>query len=94
MQYNLGGELYLSGINAKLRGGYSYVPSPLKDAPTDLNKTFISGGIGFILDRFVSLDVTYLRGSWKRESEDEFTPGGTFEDITTNKVLVGLSYRF
>ncbi len=94
LQYNLGGELLLSGLNAKLRGGYSVVPSPLDNASKDLDKTFISGGVGFILDRFVTLDITYLRGTWKQESEDEFTPGGTLEDITANKVLIGLTYRF
>lgn len=94
VQYNFGGEVYIENLRTKLRGGYAMVPSPLDNAPSDLDKTFISGGIGLMVDRFVSLDLTYLRGSWKQLSEDEFTPGGTLEDITTNKVLVGLTYRF
>lgn len=94
LQYHLGGELLLPGSNVLLRGGYAVYPSPLKNASGDLDKRVISGGMGFLLDRYVSLDFTYLRGSWQQESVDEFTPGGTLEEITTHKVLVGFSYRF
>ncbi|MFQ5583283.1 MAG: hypothetical protein ACE5GL_02460, partial [Calditrichia bacterium] len=91
-RYNLGSELYLGGL--MLRGGYGYYPSPLKDASKELDKEFISGGIGLRVDRTVSLDITYLRGQWKRETGDELTPGGTLEEITTNKFIFGLTYRF
>jgi long-subunit fatty acid transport protein len=94
LQYNLGGEIYLQGLNSKLRGGYSVYPSPLENALSDMDKKFISAGIGFKVDRNVNLDVTYLRGSWKQESEDSYTPGGTLEDITLNKFFIGLSYNF
>lgn len=94
LEYRFGGEFYLRNMNAYLRGGYALVPSPLKDVSSDYDKKYISGGIGFVLDRFVMLDVTYQHGSWKQESEDALTPGITEEDISTNKVLVGLKYRF
>lgn len=94
LEYHLGGELYMPGINSYLRGGYAVYPSPLKNASNDLDKKYITAGIGFVVDRYVTLDVTYLRGNWKQESVDEFTPGGTLEDITTNKVMIGMSYRF
>ena len=94
LQYNLGGEIYLQGLNAKLRGGYSVYPSPQENALSDMDKKFISAGVGFKVDRNVSLDITYLRGSWKQESEDSYTPGGTLEDITLNKFFIGLSYNF
>ena len=94
VQYNLGGEIYLEGLNARLRGGYSVYPSPLKNASSDMDKKYISAGVGFKVDRNVNLDLTYLRGSWKQESEDSYTPGGTLEDITLNRFFVGLSYNF
>ena len=93
-EYRLGGEFYLPFLNTALRAGYTFLPSPLKDAPSELDKEFATLGVGLVLDRFVMLDVTYLYGTWSQESEDEFTPGGTFEDITTNRVLLGLTYRF
>ena len=94
LQYNLGGELYLDGLDAMVRLGYAVFPSPLKDAPAEMDKKYLTGGIGFRIDRYVSLDLTFLRGSWEQESEDEFTPGGTLEEITTTKLLVGLTYSF
>ncbi len=94
LQYNLGGEIYLEGMKTFLRGGYAVIPSPLQNADSNLDKKFVSGGIGFRVDRNVVLDVGYLRGTWKQNSEDSYTPGGTFEDITTQKILVGLRYQF
>lgn len=94
MQYNLGGELFLRGFNTKVRAGYAVLPSPVKNTELDLDRTYITAGLGFQIDRFVSLDVAYLRSNWEQESEDNFTPGGTLEDITTNKILVGLNYSF
>lgn len=94
VDYHVGAEVYLDGFKSKLRGGYAYYPSPLKNASSDFDKTFFSGGISFLLDRYVTLDLTYLRGSWQQESEDNLTPGGTNEEITTNKLLVGLTYKF
>ncbi|NIV16416.1 MAG: hypothetical protein GWN62_35735 [Aliifodinibius sp.] len=94
LQYNLGGEIFLPGLRSKLRGGYAVFPTPFEDASDEMDKKYFTGGISFLIDRYVSLDFAYLRGSWKQESEDDLTPGGTFEDITTNKVLVGLVYKF
>ncbi len=94
MQYNLGGEIYLDGLGAKLRGGYSVYPSPLENALDEMDKKFISAGVGFKVDRNVDLDIAYRRGTWKQESEDIYTPGGTLEDITVSKFYLGLSYKF
>lgn len=94
LQYNLGGELYLEGLGMKLRGGYSVYPSPLENAISDMDKKFISAGVGFKVDRNVDLDLAYRRGTWKQETEDIYTPGGTLEDITLNRFYIGLSYNF
>jgi long-subunit fatty acid transport protein len=94
IQYNLGGELFVPGLKMMLRGGYALYPSPLKNAAEDLDKQYYTAGVGFLIDRYVSLDFTYLRGIWKQESIVEFTPGGTLEEITSNKVLIGMTYRF
>ncbi len=94
INYHLGGELLFPNSNFILRGGYAYYPSPLKDASPDYNKKVYSGGIGLKIGRNSILDVTYLRGDWKRESEDIYTPGGTLEDVTENRVLLGIRYQF
>lgn len=94
LSYQLGGELALPGDALFLRGGYSVYPSPLKNADPEKDRKFYSGGVGFKVGRNVMLDATFIRGNWSRKSEDSYTPGGTFEDITENRVFVGLRYSF
>lgn len=94
VNYHLGGELLLPNSHVVIRGGYAYYPSPLKDASSEFNKTVYSGGIGLKIGSNTTLDATYLRGGWKRESEDIYTPGGTLEDITENRLLLGIRYNF
>lgn len=93
-EYHLGGEITLSPLNTKLRGGYAYYPSPLRTARKEEDRKLYSGGLSYIIDENVSLDITYLRGSWERESRDQYTPGGTLESITFKKLLVGFSIGF
>lgn len=94
LAYRLGGELRLRDMNTTLRAGYAVEPSPLKNVSSDRDRTWLTFGAGFDVDRYVRLDVAYLRGSWKQLTEDPFTPGGTLEDIRINKFLIGFTYRF
>ncbi len=94
MEYRVGGELRFAEGATILRGGFMLQPSPLKNATDDLDRKIFTGGIAFRLDEYVQLDVTFLRSIQKRFSEDSFTPGGTSETITADKVMVGLVYNF
>lgn len=90
VEYHLGGEINL-GL-AKLRGGYALLPTPRIEETAKRDRQVFSGGLSFTLDRVLNLDITYLRSNWERESWDSYTPAGTREDITTQRILVGLSY--
>ncbi len=92
MNYHVGGEIVFPRGNLSLRGGYAVHPSPLKNATSDMDRKIYSGGIGFRIGYRSFLDVTYLRSSWTRETEDIYTPGGTSEDITENRLLVGIRF--
>lgn len=91
LEYRLGGEVTLPGLNTKLRGGYTLIPSPLRDS-NDERITY-SAGISFKVDKNVSLDFSYLKRDWTRDSWDIYTPAGVNEKIETHKVLVGLTYN-
>jgi long-subunit fatty acid transport protein len=80
--------------NLVFRGGYMLDPSPLKDAPSDHDKQFLSGGIGIIVDKQFAIDLAYLYGTWKNFSSDSYTPDGTDEDITYQKIFLTTSFRF
>lgn len=91
LEYRLGGEITLPGLNTKLRAGYTLIPSPLRDS-TDERITY-SAGVSFKVDKNVSLDFSYLKRDWTRDSWDIYTPAGVNEKIETHKVLVGLTYN-
>ncbi len=91
LEYRLGGEILLPGFNTKLRAGYTLIPSPLRDANDD--RTTYSAGVSFKVDKNVSLDFSYLKRDWTRDSWDIYTPAGVNENIETHKVLVGLTYN-
>jgi len=90
----LGAEVFLPVIQARLRGGYLHLPSPYKDETIRPNKNFYSGGVGFLLDKQVMLDLTYIRGQWQQESSDDLTYYTTQEDKTFSKLIGTLSIRF
>lgn len=94
VEYHLGGEIALEKLRTTVRGGYALYPSPVKDAVRNQDRQFVTGGVSFALDRYIHLDITYLHGMWEREVWDRYTPGGTVEDITEQKLLIGLSYQF
>jgi len=91
LEYRLGGEILLPGLNTKLRAGYTLIPSPLRDSNDD--RITYSGGVSFKVDNNVSLDFSYLKRDWTRDSWDIYTPAGVQEKIETHKVLVGLTYN-
>jgi len=91
LEYRFGGELALPGMNTKLRAGYTLIPSPLRGANDD--RTTHSMGVSFKVDKNVSLDFSYLKRDWTRDSWDIYTPSGVTEIIETRKVLVGLTYN-
>lgn len=93
LSWSIGGEYRIPGSGIKLRGGYRVVPSPLSDAEKSLNKRYISGGAGFDLDKTSSIHLTYIKGVWNQESVDGYTPGGTQENIRTDRVIAGITLR-
>ena len=94
INYHLGGEFALPGERMFVRAGYAVYPSAFANASSDLDKKYYSGGIGFKAGSGVRFDVTFIRGNWKRQSEDFYTPGGTLEDITENRIFAGIRYNF
>jgi long-subunit fatty acid transport protein len=93
ISYAVGGEARIPGSPLILRGGYRFVPSPLRDSNTDLDRNYYSAGIGYDIDGYTSLDVGLTWGKINRQSIDSYTPGGTDESISTTRVLAGVTFR-
>lgn len=93
VEYRFGGELTLMK-SLHLRAGYLLIPSPLITNDNEFQREYYTGGVGLILDQNVTLDAALISGNWKKLSADSYTPEGTLETITNNKLVVGISYRF
>ena len=92
----LGGEFTLPLTGLSFRAGYFRDPSIFKDVSSDEDKQFYSAGIGFLVDKQVRLDVTFVHGCWKNFKEG--LPGTDdiniyVEDIEVNKAFVSLAFR-
>jgi opacity protein-like surface antigen len=87
-------EFKLDQINSRIRGGYSIIPSPLKDSDVAWDKEQLSGGLNFKIDRNINIDFTYIYKTWDRDSWDGYAPDGVKEMINTNQVIMGLNYEF
>jgi len=94
MKIKFGVEYLWEQQNLVFRGGYILDPSPLQEANSDYDKQFLSGGIGIIVDKQFLLDFAYLYGTWKNFSSDMYTPSGTDEDVTYQKIYLTTSFRF
>ena len=99
---SVGAELSLLQDRLKLRGGFRNVPSPLKELGADYNKRYFSTGFGYQVDKNTLIQLTYVRGSWKRDKYyyyDVFDDNGaeplvTSEDYVTSKILFGAQFNF
>lgn len=94
LRWSIGGEIGIPVFDSQLRAGYIQDPSPKKLAKSENDRKYFSLGYGVLLDRILKLDVAYLRGTWKQTTYDNLAPSGTDEDITTQKILFTLAYRF
>lgn len=93
--YNLGAEYTFPNIGLRLRGGYFVQPSPYQNDPKDYDKKYLTGGIGFLIDKTISIDLAYTKGYWN-EIGDNYgsNVSRTAQDISANKMQISFSYRF
>ncbi len=88
--YRLGAEVAVPLTGVRLRAGYMFDPSPYqKTGPGTLgNRTFLTAGLGFIVDKQFTFDLAWVRGNWKKYHEN-YT-----EKIQADKVLFTAAFRF
>ena len=94
LKIKAGAEYLWEQQNLVFRGGYMLDPSPIRNADSDFDRQFLSGGIGVVVDKQFVVDLAYLYGTWKNFSSDSYTPAGTDEDITYQKIYLTTSFRF
>jgi long-subunit fatty acid transport protein len=83
-----GAEILLPVYGLKVRGGAGYDPSPEKGMGYEEAQKTIAGGLGFLVDQTVMLDLTYSSRWWHQRS-DLLT-----EKIATRQLQFSIAYRF
>jgi hypothetical protein len=103
----LGAEYKFSLMPLALRGGYIYQPSPYRGAPSELDRQYLTAGVGFQIQDAINLDLAVVRGIWESDlflyDYDIWNPNqGVWravtrvvnEDIVKNSVVFSFRYRF
>lgn len=101
---NIGGEFTVPLINAQLRAGMIYRPSPFlvpdkvgndviyKNPPIDEDQKFVTLGAGILIDKQVKVDIAYVRGWWNQPTVKRYP--GVNEKINTSQIFATMSIRF
>lgn len=95
LNYNLGLEYTFPVIGLRLRGGYMAQPSPYRGDPSEYNHQYVTGGIGFLADETIGLDLGVAHGWWKDFGDNyDSNVSRTYQDVSVNKVILTATYRF
>ncbi len=95
LNYNLGLEYTFPVIGLRLRAGYMAQPSPYRGDPSSYDHQYVTGGIGFLADETVGLDLGVAHGWWKNYGDNYDTNvSTTYQDVSVNKVILTATYRF
>jgi long-subunit fatty acid transport protein len=95
INYNLGVEYTIAPLGMRLRGGYFVQPSPYKGDPSEYNHQYVTGGIGFLANETIGIDLAIAHGWWKNYGDNYGTDvSRTYQDISVNKLILTATYRF
>jgi len=92
--FRLGAEYLFSDIGLSLRGGFAYLPSPYEGDPSSFARKYITGGLGFVVEDAVAIDIGYAHGSWDSYRVNYDASSKTNETVSTNNLIGTVSYRF
>lgn len=94
MNPRIGVEYSIPEAGLKLRGGYSIIRNPLKDALDDSDRKVLTGGFGFKLSPQATFDIAYRRATWKTQSISDYNLIAVPEDHTDSRVFAGVNFSF
>ncbi len=95
VNYNLGFEYTVPNVGLRLRGGFLVQPSAFKGDASDFDHKYVTGGIGYLADGAIGIDLAYAYGWWKDIGDNYGSNvSRTFQDITSHNVMLTTTYRF
>lgn len=95
MDYSLGAEYNVLQTGLRVRAGYFTKISPFKDDPEDFNRKYFTFGIGYITPEGFSLDLAFVKGSWKNIG-DNYGSGvsRTYQSLKSTDFVFTTGFRF
>lgn len=96
----LGAEVRIPQSDFFVRAGFILLPSPYEGDPGSFDQKYYTGGVGFMVDNSVGIDLSYAHGSWDTYHfvYQDLGTGTAYstdvEQITTHNFRGTLSYRF
>ena len=95
LNLNAGIEYTIPSFGLRIRGGFILLPSAYKNDPSEFDKKFFTAGIGFLTDQTIGIDIGYAHGWWKTFGDNySSNMSRTYQDITTDRAIFGVTYRF
>ncbi len=93
--YNLGLEYTVPTIGLRIRGGFINQSSAFKNDPSDFDHKYITGGLGYLANGVIGIDVAYAYGWWKDIGDNYGSNvSRTFQDVKYHTVMLTTTYRF
>lgn len=95
LNYNFGVEYTIPEIGIRVRGGFINQSSPFKNDASEFNHKYFTGGLGFLANGTVGIDLAYAYGWWKDISDNYGSNvSRTFQNIKVHNVMLTTTYRF
>ena len=81
-------------FNYNLGFEYTFPVIGLSD-PSEYDHQYVTGGIGFLADETIGLDLGVAHGWWKDFGDNYDTNvSRTNQDVSVNKIILTATYRF
>jgi len=96
----IGGEVRIPESDFFVRAGYILLPSPYEGDPSEFDQKYYTGGVGFMVDRAIGVDLGYAHGSWDTyrsvyvDNRQAVSYRTDVEKITTHTFRGTVLYRF
>ncbi|MEW5873576.1 MAG: hypothetical protein AB1752_00165 [Candidatus Zixiibacteriota bacterium] len=87
---NLGAEYIFPNEGVTVRAGYFLDPLPIDDRYVESQRQYLTFGAGFLIDRVMTIDMSYVHGGYELRDMD---PGTYFANYKTRRVFVTFAYR-
>jgi long-subunit fatty acid transport protein len=94
LNYNVGLEYTIPAVGVRLRGGFIMQPSAFKNDPSEYDRKYVTGGIGFLAQETIGIDLGYAYGWWETFGTNYAGSPRTNQEINVNNFVFTLTYRF